>query len=97
MPGGVLAEQLGGGRRHDHEIGALAEAGVRDRVGPVEQRRARRLRRQRRERERAHEAEGVLGEDGRDVRAGVDQATTDLDGLVGGDAAAHAEDDAAIR
>ena len=37
------------------------------------------------------------GEHRRDVRAGVDQPPADLDGLVGGDAAAHAEDDARPR
>ena len=62
------------------------EAGVRDRLGRVEQRGARRLRRERRERERADEAQRVVGEHRGDVRAGVDEPAADLDGLVGGDA-----------
>ena len=49
---------------------------------------------QRGERHRADEARGLLGQDGRDVDAGVDQPPADLDRLVGGDAAADAEDDA---
>ena len=40
----------------------------------------------------AHEALGVVGEDGRDVGAGVDEAAAHLDGLVRGDAAGDAED-----
>ena len=43
--GRVLAERLGGARRDHDEIGGLAEARVRDRLGTVEQRRARGLRR----------------------------------------------------
>ena len=92
-PGRVLPDELGGGGRDDDEVGALAEAGVRDRVGSVEQRRARRFGRQRRERDRADEALGVVGEHRDDVDARVDESPADLDRLVGGDPAGDAEDD----
>ena len=92
-PRRVLPEQFGGGGRHDHEVGPLAEVGVRDRLRPAEQRRARRFRRERGERERADEPEGILGQDRGNVRAGVDETPAHLDGLVRGDATAHAEHD----
>src|SRR6266540_3584938 len=57
----VLADDLGGGGRHDNQVRAAAELRVWDRVGPFEQRGARRLRRQRRERQRADETLGVVG------------------------------------
>ena len=44
--------------------------------------------------ERPDEPGGAGGQDGHDVGAGVDQAAADLDGLVGGDPARNAEDDA---
>ena len=54
-----------------------------------------RLGRERGQRDLADEAGGAPRHDGRDVRAGVDQPAADLDGLVGGDPAADAQDDAA--
>ena len=93
MPGRVLAEQLRGGRRDDDEVGGLPEAGVRDRIRAVEQRRQHRLRRQRGERDRADETLRVLGEDRRHMDAGVDEAPAHLDRFVGRDPAADPEDD----
>ena len=93
MPAAYLPMQLRGGGRDDDEVGGLAEPGVRDRIGAVEQRRARRLRRERGERERADEALRVVGEHRRDVDAGVDEPPADLDRLVGRDPAGDAEDD----
>ena len=57
--GRVGADDPGGGGGHDHQVGRLAEAGVRDGVGVVEQRRAGPLGRQRREGGLAHEAGGA--------------------------------------
>ena len=80
--------QPGRGRRHHHQVGGLAEPGVRDGVGVVPQRGVHRLGGQGRERGRARRsARAPVGQDRRDVGAGVDQAAADLDGLVGGDAA----------
>ena len=55
--GGVGAEHPGRGRGDDDQVGRLAEAGVRDRVGVVPQRRVHRLGGQRRERRAADEAD----------------------------------------
>ncbi len=95
---GVGAEKARRGRDDQHEIGATARDGCagwgRPRsTGDV----LHRLRRQRRERHLAHEAGGVVGEHGDDVRAGVDEAATHLDRLVGGDAAGDAQDDGLRR
>ena len=87
----VLADDLRGGRRDDHEVGVLAEASVRNRLRRVEQRRARGLGRECRERERADEPQRVLSERGRHECAGVDQSTTDLNRLVRGDPTGHAQ------
>ena len=92
--GGVEARGPGGGGRDEHQVGRLAEVGVRDRVGFVPQRRPRSLR-----------GEGVEGGSPTKWRApsvrtgitcapGVDEPTADLDRLVGGDAPGDAEDDA---
>ena len=92
-PGRVGADEAGRGRRHQDQIGTLAEHGVRDRRLVVPEGGADRLGRQRRERGPPDEVLGALRHHGHDVRAGVDQATTDLDRLVGGDATGHAEND----
>src|SRR5581483_257991 len=92
--GGVVAEDAGGGRGDHDEVAGLAEAGVGDRLGPVEEGRAGRLGGQRRERQGPDEAGRPGGEDGHHVGAGVDEAPADLDGLVGGDPAGDAQDDA---
>ena len=82
---------------HEHEIGALAEMGVGNGVGLGPQGLLDGLRRQRRERHLTHEAGGVVGEDGDDVGAGVDQAAAHLDRLVGGDATGDTQDDGLAR
>ena len=79
------------------EVGALAEPGVRDRVGPVPQLGLHRLAGQGAERRAADEVLGALGHHRDDVGAGVDEAPADLDGLVGGDPPGHPEDDALRR
>ncbi len=89
----VLAEQLRGCGRNDNEIRALAEARVRNRFGPTEQRGARGLGRERGEGQRADEALGVIGQDGSDVDTGVHQTAAHLDRLVRGDPAADTEND----
>src|SRR6185369_2598913 len=76
---------------------ALTETRVRDRLRAAEQRGACRLGRERRERQRADEALGVVGEDGRDVHARVDETTADLDRLVRGDPSADTENDSGHR
>ena len=95
-PGGVRGEEPGGGGRDDDEVGGLTEPRVRDRVAVVPQRRVHRLRCERGERGRAHEAlwrRAVMT--GTTWAPEVDEAAAHLDGLVGGDAAGDAEDDAA--
>ena len=72
--GGVAGDEVGRGRRHDDQVGALPEAGVGDRRVLVPQRGLRRLGGQRRERHRADEAGGLAGEDRDHVRPGVHQA-----------------------
>ena len=82
-----------------HEVGALAEPGVRDRVG------ARPTARCCTGSDASAEKVGVADEararpavsTGHHVRAGVDQPAAHLDRLVGGDAAGDAEDDACGR
>ena len=93
-PRRVRAEHPGRRRRDHDQVGLLTQPGVRDGVGVVPQRCVRRLAGQGRERGGADEALGAAGEDGHDVGAGIDQAATDLDGLVGGDAPGDAEDHA---
>ena len=70
---GVGADHPRRRRRHDDDVGALAQPRVRNRVRPVPQRGLRGLGGQRRERHRAHEPRGVGGEDRGNVRTGVDQ------------------------
>ena len=77
-----------------HEVGGLAEVGVRDRVRLVPERRPRPLGAEGVEGGAADEVERALGEDGHHVGAGVDEATAQLHRLVGGDAPRHPEDDA---
>ena len=91
----VGRQEAGRGRGDDDQVGTLAQAGVRDGVGCVPERRPDRLGRERRERRLTDEARAPGGHHRHDVRAGVDEAATDVDRLVGGDPAAHAEDDAA--
>ena len=86
MPAGVEPEHPSGGRRHQHEVGGLAEVGVRDRVRLVPQRRPGPLGAERVEGGAPDEVQRPLGEDRDHVGAGVDEAAADLDGLVGGDA-----------
>ena len=62
-------------------------------IRTVPQRRECRFAGQRVEGELGDEAQRVIGEDGRNTGPEVDQATTDLDGLVCGDAAADRQDD----
>ena len=94
MPAGVEAEHPGGGRGDEHEVGGLAEVGVRDRVRLVPERRPGPLGAEGVEGGAADEVERALGEHRDHVGAGVDEATAHLDRLVGGDAPGHAEDDA---
>ena len=96
--GRVLAEELRCSRCDDDQVGGLTQSSVWDRFatfGTGEQRRARRFGCQRRERERSDEAQRVGGEDGGDVRTGVDETPTDLHGLVGRDSPGDAENDSA--
>ena len=92
-PRRVAADQAGGGRGDQDQIGGLAQPGVRDRLRFVPQRGADRLGRQGRERERPDEPGGAPGQHRADEGAGVDEAPAHLHGLVGGDAAAHPQHD----
>ena len=92
--GGVLAEELRGGRRDDDEVGALAEPRVRDRLAAPSKSEVRAG--------SDASAENVSAptkrvassvSTGADVRAGVDQAAADLDRLVRRDPAGDAEHD----
>ena len=89
----VTADDARRGRRHHDHVCRLAETGVGNGLGSVEERRARRFGGQSREGEGGDESGGALGQDRHDISAGVDQTATHLDRLVGGDAAAHPEDD----
>ncbi len=89
---GVLAQQPGGGRSDDDEVGGLAEARVRDRVARRRRGTSARARtRAPRSVERADEPGRVLSEDRADPRPGVDHSSTHLDRLVGGDATRDTE------
>ena len=61
--------------------------------GVVEQARVRWLRRQSRQRVRTDELQGRLGQNWRNVRAGVDELSADLRSLVRRDATGDAKDD----
>ena len=80
---------------HDDEVGALADLGVRDGGGRiVPEFGLHRLGSERAERGAADEAFGAGRHDRHDVRPGIDETARHLDGLVGGDAAGHSENDA---
>ena len=87
-------EEIGGGRRHDEEVGAPGQlqVAVGGLGGWVEQVHQHRVAGEGLEGERADEAGGVRRHDHADVRAPLHEEADDLAGLVGGDAAAHAED-----
>ncbi len=95
--GGIGADQAGrGGDDHD-QVGALAEPGVRDRIALVPEAGLHRLRGQCRHGGAPDEVLGSPRHHRDHVSAGVDQAATDLDRLVGGDAAGDTEHDAPPR
>ena len=75
------------------QVGTTAEIGVRDRHIVAEHLDAGGLGGESRKGRRPDKARGARGEDRHDVRTGIDQAPAELDRLVGGDAARHAEHD----
>ena len=90
---GIAPDDAGGRRSHHHHLGRLAQLGVGDRLGAVEERRPHGLGGQGGEGHRSHEAGGTLGHHGHDMGAGVDQAAADLDRLVRGDSTTDPKDD----
>ena len=91
-----LRDQVGGGRRDDHEIGVAREADVTDieLALRVEQVGEGALPGQRTDRERRDEFMAGFGQDAAHMRAALAQPTDQVERLVGGDAAADDENDA---
>ncbi len=87
-----LGQEVGGRRRHDHEVGVLADPDVRDLVHVVPHLGRHRLAGQRGPGGRADEPQRRRGGHDRDVVAGLGEAPEQLAGLVGRDAAADPED-----
>ena len=91
--GGIASKQVGSRWGDDHQIGRLTQPRVRDhRVGTVELGLGR-LRGQGTKGQSADESRGVLGQDRCHMAPRVNKEATQLDRLVGGDAARHAEND----
>jgi hypothetical protein len=88
-------QQVRGGGGDDDQVGLLAEPHVRHLVHVGPDVGAHGLAGQGRPGGGADELEGSARGDDGDVVAGLGQPPEELDGLVGGDAAGHAEDDAA--
>ncbi len=89
-------EEVGRGRRDDHEVGLLPEAHVRHVVDVVPHLGGDRLARQRGPGGRADEVQGGPGGDDGDVVAGLGEPAQQLGRLVRGDPAAHAEHHAGV-
>jgi hypothetical protein len=90
-----LGQDVGGGRRHDHEVCAARELHVRYKGARPVQVGDHRVAAERGERLLAHETAGRLGHCDADIGAHLGQQPGDVDNLVCGDPAGDTQDDLA--
>jgi hypothetical protein len=88
-----LRQDVGGGRGHQNEVGALPDADVRDLVDVLEDAGLHRLAAQRLPRGGADEVQRRRGRDDPDAVTGLGEQAQQLRGLVGRDATGHTEHD----
>ena len=97
QPSRVLGQNSGSGWGDHDQVRILPEFRVGNRVFPAPEVHLRWFGPERVEGQFPDESESVFGENGRNERSGIDEASADFDGLVRGNASAHAEDNPLAR
>ena len=95
QPCGISSEEPSGGGHHQHQIGGLPEARMRNGVPGIPQGGAHRFATQCRQRGGTDEVLGPSGHDGHHVSTSINQPTAHLDGLVRGNTAGDTHHDTA--